>query len=155
MLKNLLLAAALAAATLAPGLAPPAAAAAVTQETYAKEMQGKLNAYRATRGLSALAVDPTLMRLALEHAAGNAQYEKLDHTRGGTIQQRLAAAGIRASAAGEADVRNQPNVDGAVAWWKASPVHNGIMLLQGVRRMGFACVVSKSGRTYWTLIVSS
>jgi uncharacterized protein YkwD len=148
------LAVALAAATMAGAVAMTAAPAFAQTQPQA-DGQAQVNAYRASKGLNALALDATLTRLAQEHVNGNAAAEKLDHMRGGSIYDRLAAAGIRGVTAGEADVRGQKDVAGAIRWWQGSPIHNSILLLQGVRFMGFATARSASGRIYWTLIVSS
>src|SRR5947209_8000630 len=60
-----------------------------------------ISGYRANNGLSTVALDPELMRLAQGQAETMAKRDKLDHAAGKPIVQRLKASGYDAKTAAE------------------------------------------------------
>jgi uncharacterized protein YkwD len=114
-----------------------------------------ISQYRADRGLKPLRLDPTLMKLAAEHAQRMASMDRMSHSLPGegSFSQRIAAGGFQASMAAENVAAGQKTLAQVFEAWRKSPGHNANMLLPNVSLMGFAVAVQPGGRyhTYWSL----
>ncbi len=114
-----------------------------------------ISQYRADHGLKPLKLDPTLMRLAAEHAQRMASMDRMSHSLPGegSFAQRIAAGGFRAAMAAENVAAGQKSLAAVFEAWRKSPGHNANMLLPNVSLMGIAVAVQPGGRyhTYWSL----
>ena len=114
-----------------------------------------ISQYRVDHGLKPLALDPTLMKLAAEHAQRMASMDRMSHTLPGegSFASRIAAGGFQASMAAENVAAGQQTLAQVFEAWRKSPGHNANMLLPNVSLMGIALSVQPGGRyhTYWSL----
>jgi len=112
-----------------------------------------VNAYRSTRGLRPLRLDPALTAMAERQAEAMVAGDALSHTVGGAFTTRLAASGIVADEAGENLGAGYFSLDEAMAGWRGSAEHDANLRKPGFTRMGVA--IAKSPRThygvYWAL----
>jgi uncharacterized protein YkwD len=114
-----------------------------------------ISQYRVDRGLKPLKLDPTLMKLAAEHAQRMASIDRMSHSLPGegSFAQRIAHGGFEASMAAENVAAGQKTLAQVFEAWRKSPGHNANMLLPNVSLMGIAVAVQPGGRyhTYWAL----
>jgi uncharacterized protein YkwD len=112
-----------------------------------------INAYRASRGLKPLRLDPALTAMAQRQADAMVAGDALSHNVGGAFQSRLAASGIVATEAGENLGAGYFSLDEAMAGWRGSAEHDANLRMPGFTRMGVA--IAKSPHThygvYWAL----
>ena len=115
--------------------------------------QSAINAYRGSRGLKPLRLDPALTAMAQRQADAMVAGDALSHTVGGPFLTRLAAAGIVSTEAGENLGAGYFSLDEAMAGWRGSAEHDANLRMVGFTRMGVA--IAKSPRThygvYWAL----
>jgi uncharacterized protein YkwD len=128
-----------------------AAAPAVSVDQQAMAI---LNAYRTSKGLSALRVDAKLNKVAADLAAACAAAGNCDHNTGGSFSERLKAAGYSAGYGAENLRKNEKTVEGAFNWWKGSQVHNTNMLMKPLKALGFAHSVSAKGKGFYVLVMA-
>ena len=128
----------------------PIHAVGATSSSDAAAAASLISAYRVSRGLSPVAVDPRLNRAAEHQARVVAAAGRLSH---GDFAQRMKQYGITGYAAENLSAGTD-GVGEAVNQWKASPGHNENLLLPEARYIGLARADSKSryGR-YWALVV--
>ncbi|HEX2137502.1 MAG TPA: CAP domain-containing protein [Microvirga sp.] len=128
----------------------PVHAVGASSATDAAAAASLISAYRVSRGLSPVAVDPRLNRAAEHQARVVAAAGRLSH---GDFGERMQQYGILGYAAENLSAGTD-GVGEAVNQWKASPGHNQNLLLPEVRRIGLARADSKSryGR-YWALVL--
>ena len=126
----------------APDAPPPAAASPAVAEFTAL-----VNAHRAALGLAPLAWDPAIAAVAQAHSADMVARGFFSHTNpdGESPFDRLAAAGVSYSAAGENIAYGYPTAESVLAAWLASDGHranieNGSFTHHGVGLAG----------THWT-----
>lgn len=129
----------------------PAAAASVTD---AQTALATLNAYRQANRLGTVVLDPGLSKMAQSLADACAKAGNCDHNTGGSFQKRAASFGYSNVYGAENLMKGGSTVDQAFAWWKASSVHNGNMLLKQATRVGFARSPAK-GNAFWVLVLTS
>ncbi len=114
-----------------------------------------ISQYRVDHGLKPLRLDPTLMKLAAEHAQRMASMDRMSHTLPGegSFAERIARGGFQASMAAENVAAGQKSLAEVFSAWRKSPGHNANMLLPNVSLMGIAVAVQPGGRyhTYWSL----
>jgi len=110
--------------------------------------EAAINAYRSSRGLKPLRLDPA-QRQANAMVAGNA----LSHNVGGPFLTRLASAGVVATEAGENLGAGYFSLDEAMAGWRSSAEHDANLRMAGFTRMGVAIAKSPSTHygVYWAL----
>src|SRR5690606_32631061 len=109
-----------------------------------------ISAYRVSKGLSPVSVDPRLNRAAEHQARAVAAAGKLSH---GSFASRLDQYGIAGYAAENLSAGSS-SVKGAVERWKASPGHNRNLLMPEARRIGLARADAKGGYgRYWALVL--
>jgi len=116
-----------------------------------------ISGYRRNNGLGTVAVDPELMRMALEQARTMAARDKLDHAAGRDFNARLAAAGFDARIAVENVSAGYHTLAEAFSGWRDSPPHRANMLKNGVNRLGIAAVYSPQSKykVFWALIMAA
>ncbi|MET0742889.1 MAG: CAP domain-containing protein [Microvirga sp.] len=109
-----------------------------------------ISAYRVAHGLSPVTVDSRLNRAAEHQARAVAAAGRLSH---GDFSGRMSDYGIPGYAAENLSA-GSPNVDGAIARWKASPGHNGNLLMPQARSIGLARADARGGYgRYWALVL--
>ena len=127
--------------------------AVVDAATAAKMISG----YRANNGLSAVAVDPDLMKLAEAQARAMANRDKLDHNVIRTFPDRLRTSGYDAGIAVENIGAGYHTLAEAFSGWRGSPPHRANMLRNGVTRMGIAAAYAPQSKykVFWALILAA
>jgi uncharacterized protein YkwD len=115
-----------------------------------------ISGYRTNNGLSAVALDPELTRLAEAQAAVMAKRDKLDHNAGKPFVVRLKASGYDAKTAAENVGAGYHTLAEAFSGWRDSRPHNANMLLKGATRMGIAAIYTPTSKykVYWALILA-
>ncbi|HYA72310.1 MAG TPA: CAP domain-containing protein [Roseiarcus sp.] len=116
-----------------------------------------LNAYRASRGLGPVRLDPALNAMAQRQADAMVAANALSHDVGGSFASRLASAGVDATEAGENVGGGYYSTEEALAGWRGSPEHDANLLIARATRFGIA--VAKDARTqyrvYWAMEVAA
>jgi len=113
--------------------------------------------YRRLNGLAAVEVDPTLTRMAEDHARAMAKIDKVTHDPGGRgLKQRLQAVSFNAKAAAENVGAGYQTLAEAFSGWRDSPSHNKNMLMPAVTKMGIATAYSPKSKykVYWALVLA-
>jgi hypothetical protein len=123
---------------------PPAAAAMLT-------------AYRASRGLGPVRLDPALTAMAQRQADAMVAANALSHDVAGNFSSRIAAAGLDTIRAGENVGGGYYSLESAMDGWRNSPEHTSNLLMPQATRFGIA--VAKDPRTrlrvYWAMEVAA
>lgn len=116
-----------------------------------------INRLRASEGMSALATDPVLQVIALEHSRDMARNRKLSHTGsdGSRYETRLMAAGLseRASLLATENVAYSPGSGGADRVFRQlgeSALHRRNFLQADHNKIGIADVGG-----YWTIVMAN
>lgn len=117
-----------------------------------------LSDYRGSHGLGPVKLDPTLNRIAADHALKMAKAGKVSHVvRGeGSFARRLRSGGYDAAVAAENVGGGYYSLEEAFAGWRKSKGHNKNMLRPDVTVMGIAradAAGSKYG-AYWSLVLA-
>jgi uncharacterized protein YkwD len=115
-----------------------------------------ISGYRANNNLTAVTLDPELMRLAAAQAEIMAKRDKLDHNAGKPFVTRLKASGYDAKTAAENISAGYHTLAEAFSGWRDSPPHKANMLLKGATRIGIAAVYTPASKykVYWSLILA-
>lgn len=116
-----------------------------------------LNAYRGTKGLSQVAIDPALSKVAQDQANAMAAADQLSHEVGGrTFVTRMKASGYDPKIAVENVGAGYHTLAEAFSGWRDSPPHNKNMLTPGVTRMGIATAFAPKSKykVYWALVLA-
>ena len=115
--------------------------------------EAAINAYRSSRGLKPLRLDPALTAMAQRQANAMVAGNALSHNVGGPFLTRLAAAGVVATEAGENLGAGYFSLDEAMAGWRSSAEHDANLRMAGFTRMGVAIAKSPSTHygVYWAL----
>jgi uncharacterized protein YkwD len=151
-------------AACAGDLAPPPAQpsfyrslASAGAELDADAAASMISGYRQNNGLSTVALDPTLMRLAGEQARAMAARDKLDHNAKAEFAPRMKASGFDAKLAVENVSAGYHTLAEAFSGWRDSPPHRANMLKSGVTHMGIAAVYAPGSKykVFWTLILAA
>jgi len=116
-----------------------------------------ISGYRGNNGLTAVSVDPELMKLAQAQAQAMASRDQLDHNVTRAFNDRLRAQGYQAKAAAENISAGYHTLAEAFSGWRDSPPHRANMLLAGATRMGIAAVYAPKSKykVYWALILAA
>jgi uncharacterized protein YkwD len=116
-----------------------------------------ISGYRANNGLTAVTVDPELMKLAELQAQAMASKDKLDHNVIRAFNERLASQGYRARTAAENIGAGYHTLAEAFSGWRDSPPHRANMLLNGATRMGIATAYAPKSKykVFWALILAA
>jgi uncharacterized protein YkwD len=112
-----------------------------------------INAYRAKNGIAPLTIDPRLNDTAAAYARAMGAADKLSHEIGGTLRQRLAAAGYRFGMAGENVGVGYRDFDEVFEGWKRSPAHDRGMKDADMTLMGIGSFHDRktNWQTFWCL----
>lgn len=122
--------------------------AALTQAT----MLAQINATRAANGRKPLAYNGILDRAATTHARLMASRGELSHTLGGSLRERVTAAGYQ-GAVGENLAGGQRTLELAIKDWLESPAHRNTLLSPKFTEFGLAVSTGTLGqKTYWAMI---
>jgi Cysteine-rich secretory protein family len=109
--------------------------------------------YRLQHGEGRVTTDSTLSRIAHEQAAAMAAKDVLDHGVLGPFSSRVAPAGSRRAA--ENIAYGYDSFGKTLDQWIESSGHRSNLLLHGASRVGIASAKSsKSGRTYWAMVIA-
>lgn len=116
-----------------------------------------ISGYRANNGLTAVILDPELMKLADAQARAMADHDKLDHNVIRDFGERLQVAGYKSKAAAENIGAGYHTLAEAFSGWRDSPPHRRNMLLEGASRIGIAAAYAPKSkfRVYWALILAA
>jgi uncharacterized protein YkwD len=116
----------------------------------AAEAAAMISAYRVSKGLSPVTVDPRLNEAAAHQARVVAAAGQLSH---GNFASRMDRYGIAGYAAENLSA-GASTVDATIGRWKASPGHNSNLLMPQARKIGLARADADSryGR-YWALVI--
>lgn len=117
-----------------------------------------LNAYRISKGQSALVYNEKLNRASDVHVRDLASADIVSHTGtdGSGHGDRVQLQGYYFSIAGENVAAGQLSWDAAFTSWKNSPGHNANMLRDDVSEFGLAFAYNPDTihRTFWAMIVA-
>ncbi len=116
-----------------------------------------ISLYRQNNGLSAVAVDPALVKLAEAQSQAMASQNKLDHDVKAPLARRLNASGYPANLAVENVSAGYHTLAEAFSGWRDSPPHKANMLKGGVTKLGIAASYAPNTKykVFWTLILAS
>lgn len=116
-----------------------------------------LTAYRQSRGLGSVRLDPALNAMAQRQANAMAGPNEMSHNVNGSFSARLAAVGLRTSEAGENVGAGYFSTAEAMRGWEESPEHNANLLLPKATRFGVALAkdASTGYGTYWAMVVAA
>ena len=116
-----------------------------------------ISGYRHNNGLGAVAVDPDLMRMALDQARSMAARDKLDRSAGREFNGRITSLGFDARNAVENVSAGYHTLAEAFSGWRDSPPHRANMLASGVNRLGIAAVYAPQSKykVFWALILAA
>jgi uncharacterized protein YkwD len=113
--------------------------------------------YRKANALGAVEIDPTLMRVAEDHARAMAKADKVSHDLGGKgLKQRMQAASFQAVVAAENVGAGYQTLAEAFSGWRDSPSHNKNMLLPAVTKIGIGTAYAPNSKykVYWALVLA-
>jgi uncharacterized protein YkwD len=109
--------------------------------------------YRASQGLGRVTADSTLNRLAQEQATAMAARDVLDHDVIGPFNSRIASS--RSGRAAENIAYGHDGFPKTLDQWIRSSGHRRNLLMQEASRVGVASAKSsKTGRTYWAMVIA-
>lgn len=133
--------------------APPVSS--TTAAPAGQQLLDTVNAARRARGLPSYRWDGTVARAAQAHADDMAARQELSHrgSDGSDVLARLRRVGLSPRGWGETLAAGFPGADTVVEAWLNSPAHRPI-LLSDLTVAGAALATSRTGTTYWTLVVA-
>ncbi len=118
-----------------------------------------LNAYRASKGLTALKYNEKLNQASHVHVADLAQAGIISHTGtdGSGHGDRIQRQGYYFSIAAENVATGQTSWEDAFEGWQNSPGHNENLLREDVTEFGLAMVYEPTTKysTYWAMLVAN
>jgi uncharacterized protein YkwD len=126
-------------------------------ELDASAAQSMISGYRQNNGLTAVTLDPQLMRLADQQARAMAARDTLDHNVSRPFADRIKSSGFDAKVAAENISAGYHTMAEAFSGWRDSPPHRANMLLKGATHMGIAAVYAPGSKykVYWSLILAA
>ena len=113
--------------------------------------------YRRLNGLAMVEVDPSLNRLAEDHARAMAKADKVSHDPGGRgLKQRLQSVSFNAKAAAENVGAGYQTLAEAFSGWRDSPSHNKNMLMPVATKIGIGTAYAPKSKykVYWALVLA-
>lgn len=118
-----------------------------------------INAYRKSKGLRPLQLQPALTEAARAHSRDLAKWDRISHfgSDGSNPWDRVKRAGYPAKIAAENVGTGQASIEEVMKGWEASPGHNKNLLLPDAKHMGIALVQDPKTefKTFWTLVIGS
>jgi uncharacterized protein YkwD len=139
-------------ALLASCAAPPRGDVRVSVEDGPAAVSA-VSRYRVRSGLTAVALDPALTRLAADQARSMAERGTLGHEVSGRLRARLVAVGIRDVPAAENLGRGHTSLERALQSWQRSPEHERNLRLAGATRIGIARADAPGG-PWWAFVIA-
>jgi uncharacterized protein YkwD len=135
---------------------PPSPRSPEIDAPWAASAVSMISGYRIKNGLTPVAVDPELMKLANAQAQAMAMRDYLSHDLIGTFHDRLKGQGYHARTATENVGAGYHTFEQAFSGWRASPPHRANLLLIGATRMGIATAYSPNSqyKVFWALILA-
>ena len=116
-----------------------------------------LNAYRSSRGVSAVRVDATLNKIAAAHALDLARSGLTGHigSDGSDPATRASRNGYKYFTLGENASAGRTSLADVIAAWIKSPRHQPNMVLSPAKDFGLAHIVAPGSRyrDYWILMI--
>jgi uncharacterized protein YkwD len=109
--------------------------------------------FRLQHGEGKVKLDPALDRIAREQAVAMAAKDVLDHGVLGPFSSRVAPLGPTRSA--ENIAYGYDSFPKTLDQWIGSTGHRHNLLLHGASRLGVASARSKTGRTYWAMVIAA
>jgi uncharacterized protein YkwD len=133
-----------------------ASMATAEAELDAPAAASMISGYRANNGLTAVTIDPELMKLADAQARAMASHDKLDHNVIRDFGGRLQVAGYKSTVAAENIGAGYHTLAEAFGLARFAP-HRRNMLLAGASRIGIAAAYSPKSkyRVFWALILAA
>jgi uncharacterized protein YkwD len=133
-----------------------ASMATTEAELDAPAAAAMISGYRANNGLTAVTIDPELMKLADAQARAMAAHDRMDHNVIRDFGERLRIAGYKSTVAAENIGAGYHTLAEAFSGWRDSPPHRQNMLLSGASRIGIAAAYSPKSkyRVFWALILA-
>lgn len=107
-----------------------------------------INGTRKEHGIAPLRYSGTLESLARTHVRLMAARNTLSHEIGGTLRERVDAAGYH-GAVGENLADGHKTLESAIGGWLRSDGHRRTLLNPRFSEFGLAAATSKKGRVYW------
>ena len=118
-----------------------------------------INRYRASKGLSKVALDVTLTQVAKKHSRDLAKHDRISHygSDGSNPWDRVERSGYAPQLAAENVGTGQLSIKEVMQGWKDSPGHNKNLLLPDAKHIGIALVYNAKTeyKTFWTLVLGS
>jgi uncharacterized protein YkwD len=118
-----------------------------------------INAYRKSKGLKPLTLNPELTAAAKAHSRDLAQWDRISHygSDGSNPWDRVKRTGYHARLAAENVGTGQVDFQEVLRGWEESPGHNKNLLLPDARDMGIALVQDPKSefKSFWTLVIGS
>ena len=118
-----------------------------------------INAYRASKGLKALKLNPALTEAAKAHSRDLAKWDRISHfgSDGSNPWDRVKRVGYNAKVAAENVGTGQVSFDEVMKGWQESAGHNKNLLLSDATEMGIALVQDPKTefKTFWTLVLGA
>lgn len=116
-----------------------------------------ISGYRTNNGLSAVSIDPKLMKLAEAQARAMAARDKLDHNVLRDFSERLRSSGYDARIGVENIGAGYHTLAQAFSGWRDSPSHRKNMLLPAATHMGIAAAYAPGSKykVFWALILAA
>jgi uncharacterized protein YkwD len=116
-----------------------------------------LNAYRASRSLGRVRLDPALTAMAQRQANAMVAGNKMSHDVAGSFSSRLAASGVDTTEAGENLGEGYYSLEEAMTSWRQSSEHDANLLMARATRFGIG--IAKDPRThfgvYWAMEIAA
>jgi uncharacterized protein YkwD len=118
-----------------------------------------INAYRATKGLKPLKLNPALTEAAKAHSRDLAKWDRISHygSDGSNPWDRVKRSGYNAKVAAENVGTGQASFEEVMKGWQESAGHNKNLLLADANEMGIALVQDPKTefKTFWTLVLGA
>jgi len=115
-------------------------------------IMAKINGVRAANGRKPLIYNDKLALAAKTQAELMAASGEFSHTIGGTLRERVTAAGYQ-GAVGENLAQGQSTLEGAIAGWLDSARHRSTLLSPKFSEFGLAVATGKGRHdVYWAMI---
>ncbi len=116
-----------------------------------------ISSYRQTHGLSAVAPDATLQKLAQAQADAMAAKDLLSHEVAGNLTARFDAAHLARATAVENVSAGYFSLADVMEGWRKSPGHNANLLDPKMRKLGIATAYAPATRylVFWALDMSN
>lgn len=115
-----------------------------------------LNAYRASKGLGPVRLDPVLTAMAQRQADAMAAADDLSHSAAGSFTSRVHGASLDAARAAENLGAGYYSTQEAFDGWKKSSGHEANLSMPQATRIGIALAKNPQTRygAWWTLVLA-